>query len=612
MTQRLELRPDAYWVAVDGGVYVLGNAGPAQLTGRSIAQWMEWLAPHLDGSSTMEDLVRGVAPQRREMIERVVAALRSRDLVRVRVAQPQTQHSYETAYVDYFRDSAAQAVAGYRAATAVVVGSGPLVPALVRAARRSGLPPPSILELSSPESGRIGLDNSKIDGESAGVVFHLVGDATPEQVRQVERDCAEAGTLLAQVAVGADGEVWLAPAGDAASPRWSAALPRLRPGTPLVGADLSGSPAAQTLVAARLVQGAFRVLTGVAAAAAPDRLIRVDPGTLVSAEHRFLPHPLAQPAAAPTEAEFRARVAALAGGERLTEEAVSQRVAGCVDDRFGILTLREHDWTQSPLHVTHATVHGGRAGIDEIGEGFTYRSARVRAAMRGLARYGALAVDPRRLTGGSALGYEIADPHRVRLVPAELAFPPGYAPGLAAGFDWQEAVRDGLLGCCLRLTLAELEDAATPYPRLDLAAVEMDPDGVRCRDLIAAAGEQPEVYDITGTLGVPCIACCLGPDTVTTTAGLTAAAAVAAGLLAALRTVQARLSGQPAFAPLPGPALPPQLRGSAGSLPDVDEWDSERLARRLRQTGREPVAVPLDHDPSVAELMPYLVHVVLR
>jgi hypothetical protein len=675
------LRPDTYRVPVDDGLYFLGHQGPVYLTGASIATWVERLAPYLDGRYTLADLTQSLTPERREMVERLVTTLRSRDVVRERgedVPSPlpeaeAARYGPEITFLDQFRDAAAPTFARYRAGTAVVVGAGPLLPAVVRAARRSGL---ATIRVDSPG----GSDEEELARlvSGASVVLQVGEDRVPASTRALERVCARAGVPMAQAVVH-PGEAWLAPAGGDAATRWSAVRPRLRPASAPPGGNGPTGPAspaspagaaARVAVASTLVHRAFRAFTGVDEARPPDRLIRIDLDTLVNEEHQFLAHPYALPAVPLAEDGFRERVAALAGGERLSEEEFSRRAARCVGERFGIVTLDEHDWVQSPLYVTGATVYPpGRAGVATTRVGFTYQAARVAATMRALAHYGELTVDPRRLTDpagrplaaldgndlpqalaalrtgaltGEAWGYELPDlpptsPARcaVRRVPAGLAFPrlasanrpaanrPEALAGLAAGFDWGEAVRDGLLGCCRQLTLDAVRrvaaghaapgHATNGYPAVDLDPVRLEPEGERSRALLAAIDEHPEVYDITGPLGVPTYAFCLGPDTVAATTGHSPASALSAGLVQALRAVQARVHGQPAVAPPAGPELPPHVRGRI--LTTVDEtaavWGVAALADRLRDIGRVAVAVPLDHDPRLAELMPYLVHVVL-
>jgi hypothetical protein len=439
---------------------------------------------------------------------------------------------------------------------------------------------------------------------------------------------------------------------------WSAARLRLASPVPVAAGRHPGS-AVVTVIAAQLVQGAFRTLTGAAAPPGGARLARIRLDSLRSEEHRFLPHPYALAATATTADALRRQVAALAAGPRLSETEFSRRAARCVDDRLGIFGFTDHDWAQVPLPVAGAVVADpvgllvGPARPIVVGAAFEFETARCQAALGALASYSARMVDLRRLvdpdTGaplpaaddpatvlaavragtmpaavwGCVLGESaLDDPAEVRLVPAAAAFPAlpypaghdGATPaGFAAGYDWREAVLSGLLAQCRDRTVAEIGSATTPYPRVDLAAAPLDDSSRRCWSLLAELGELPEVYDLAGSLGVPTFAFCRGTSTITVTAGATAASALASGLRQVLLGVQARVHGQPQYAPQPPAALPVRLRG--GRVRELDQrppLDPVEVAARLRSCGRVAVVVPLDHDPGVVEVMPYLVRVVLE
>jgi hypothetical protein len=82
VTGRLELCPGVYRVRVPDGLYFLGHTTAVRLTGASIADWVERLAPHLDGRNTLAELTAGQSRQRAAMVERVVASLREAGVVR--------------------------------------------------------------------------------------------------------------------------------------------------------------------------------------------------------------------------------------------------------------------------------------------------------------------------------------------------------------------------------------------------------------------------------------------------------------------------------------------------------------------------------------------------
>jgi hypothetical protein len=456
---------------------------------------------------------------------------------------------------------------------------------------------------------------------------------------------------LAQL-VSRDGEVWslpVDPAGDGL--RWSAVRPRLAAAEPPAGTvagPLDGPPcgAAAFAVAAAAVHRAFRAVTGVPEEPEQARPLRLALPTLESSRHPVLPHPFAVPAAPCSADEFESRLRALAEGAPLTERDFSSQAVAAVDERLGLLVLDEHDWAQSPLYVSRARVRppvsASATPVPAVtAAGFTYLAARCRATMAGLARYAAVTLDPRRLcdrAGAPAAlptdpwqalarvqagtvpaavwGWELAGSGRPRLVPVGDAFALGgrVPVGVAAGYDWPEAVATGLLRHCTRLTCDQVRAGGRLVTdRVDLAAAELDAEGARCRAILADLGELPEAYEITGSLGVPTYVFHHSGRTVAAVAGRTPAAALGGGLRRVLRLAQARAHRQPGYAPAPVPDLP--VAPGRGPLrrprePAAPLTVSE-LAQRLRAAGRTPVAVPLDHDPSVTGILPYLVNVVV-
>jgi hypothetical protein len=681
---RPAIRPDVYCAATHYGAFILTPPGPVRLTGASIAAWIAGLAPYLDGRSTLAELTASLSQQRREMVQQVVNSLHQAGVVRdldrdgagtgaapapgdtgpLTVAEVD-EYAAEIGYLGHFLDSCADAFAGYRAVPALVVGSGPLLGPLVSAALRSGIrqlrvaaTSAVLAELAEPslrDPAQQLTYHAVTDLQAGPEVAELVADAglvlhaaeTGADTGVLEQVCAAAGVWLAQ-AVTTDREVWLVPVGtDPAG--WSAVAGRLAtaPGHPApeppgqVPAD--PDPAELLAAATRLVQGGFQALTGVAEPGPRTHLIRVPRVGWAPQRHRFVPHPHALPVVPTAAAALPERVAALAAGARLTEQEFSRRAVRCLDPRLGLFTFPDNDWEQLPLQVCEAVVADPVGWLPAgspprtVGSGFTEQAARCEAALRALARYATLMVDPRRLVDpwshgqfaatptadpqpAAVWGYEVDAADRVRLVPATRAFPvltgpsPDPPVGVGAGYDWAEAVTSALVSHALAQTLATLGHAASPYPRVDLAtaAIQEEP-GERCRWLLTELGELPVCVDLTGPLGVPTFGFCQGGTTVAVTAGATAEVALSDGLRCVLRAMQARIHGQPGYSPRPAPPIPARLLGEAPRThrPHPEPVTPQRLAARVRATGRVAVAVPLDHDQAVTDILPYLVQVVV-
>ncbi|MEU4834402.1 hypothetical protein [Streptosporangium sp. NPDC023615] len=377
-----------------------------------------------------------------------------------------------------------------------------------------------------------------------------------------------------------------------------------------------------------------------------------------------------------SRADLLRRVAELEREPPLTEEEFSRRAALCARDPAGVVgEPGEGRLAQIPLHVCAVQVSDpvGLAGPVRTptvtGAGPGVARARYRAVLRALAAYGSLMVDPRRLVtaDGRAAAGPGDDPVRVlaalregrvnglvwghvpgtreaRLVDAAEAFPwlratggtpvppgpsepvrpsgppgpPGppdpFGPpvGAAAAYSWREAVEAGVVAQCHRLTVAELAAATVPFARLPLDRMRLDARGERYRAMLAVVGEPLEVFDVTGSLGVPAVLCCLDSEPVACASALSVPGAVADALEQALLHFQARENDQSLYAPPAPPRLPGPLRGRAlrspGSGPALD---LAAVGAALERRGRRVLAVPLDHDPAVASLVPYIVQVVL-
>lgn len=688
------LNPGVYYAGTTTGAYLLTHHGRVRLTGERIVDWLDRLTPHLDGRQSLAELTAGLPPAHREMVTRIITTLHQHRVVRDAAADRRSldgpesgEHAPDLDYLRCFRDDPAAALHRYREGTVLVLGTGPLVPALVDAALCSGVTHLRVAAWAgtAQQPAARGPQQqvdwyplpTSVDGltellDGVALTLHTTGDSALAE--QVERCCAAAGVLLGQAVVDGD-EVWLLPPAPASAPAtpdarqsrsatgwsatgWSAAQPRLH-AFPGAGATDAAAPAAATsavgsvaapvhggqvprevamVAAARLVQSAFRIVTGVEpATVGPAQIINVQVSRLGSTVHTFVPHPLTQPAAPLTEAAFCRQVAELAAGPRLSPQEFSRRAAQLADSRLGVFRFTERASARVPLHVSEAEVASpagspgspaptGRNPRTVVAAALDYQEARCRAALGALADYAWRCCDQRRLLpGGTVWGWELAAPGldgAARRVPASVAFggyrrrsfASGRIAGLGAGYDWAEAVTVAVVDHCRRRTIARVRRAATPYPRLDLAAAKLDELGERCREVLAALGELPEVYEVTGALQVPTFAFCLGPTTITYSAGLSNTAALATGLQQVMLAVQAGVFQESWYAPPAAAELPPRLRGamSGRGTPAVTGDSLPDVVARLRRAGYVPVAVPLDHDPGVSGVMPYLVRVVLR
>ena len=495
--------------------------------------------------------------------------------------------------------------------------------------------------------------------EGVDLVLHASDRPMVRRARLLDDVCAELDIPLAQALV-VDRHAWIAsrgigsPVGGGWTSGWRRFAAR-RPGATRgwswqdPPSDSAPDEVCATAVANQLVHDVFQSITRPAEAVG-NRMVRVDLATLRSEVCTFVPHPFV--GENNTATDFADRIGRLREGPRLAEETFSRRAAVCASDQVGIFgDPVEREFAQLPLHVCEIEVADpvglldpGGLATKVTGVGLDFATARYQAALKAFAVYASLMVDPRRLSSvapglvdsradpdgmlsalqqgrltGLVRGYGIAhgDDH---LVDARQVFPAMRAPaspyvpppGVAAGYDWHEAVTAGMVGQCGDLTMRNLAMSTTPFPRIDLAGAELDVRGDRYRALLAAIGETVIVYNVTGPLGVPTVVGYLGSVAAGHASSLSVAGAVTDMLEQLLLHYQARMNHQPDYAPAPVPDIPHDLRGTATlPLADAPAGDATAVATVLQERGHRLIAVPLDHDSEVNALMPYTVHVVI-
>jgi YcaO cyclodehydratase, ATP-ad Mg2+-binding len=658
-TARVRLRDDVYYAESSRGALFLTHEGTVEITGRSVGQWISTIAPHLDGSHSLAELTAMLPPERGAIAEKLVTALLDRGIVReVALDDQRAPHGLDAAeiaayqpeidFIGYFVSSAGSAFERYRDTRVAVIGSGPLLPAVVRGFLRSGT---RVLVTGAPGRGEV--PRLLV---WAGLVVHIADRLVVTEAEAIDRYCRDAGIPLAQVAL-TGGAAWLYPAGQPGAEDGGGASGWRRlasgDGTAPVGEPAAVTPPAAAVVAGQLVQDAVRYLTGTRTADMSGKLVRIELDTWHSDTHRFLPHPFSRACTAESEADFLAGLSELDCGPPLDPEEFSRGAARCVDSRTGVLgEIAEGDFAQLPLHVARATVADpvglltpGASRPLVTGAGPDLASARYETALRGLAVYGSLMVDPRRLldSAGRALLAPSADPadalRRLRsgelagwlwasgpvtgdplLVRAGEVFPalrgrsvPYHPPcGLAAGYSWADAVGAALVQHCARLTIADAAASCRLVPAVDLKTAPLDPTASDYLAMLNAIGEPFSVHDVTGPLGVPVFACTLSGETVAYGCAAATGNALRLGLMQLLLSYQARANGQPGYAPpgVPGIRVPPPGAGTAPVAP-ARSLGVRDLTAALRARGRTPAVIPLNHDRSIDAIMPYIARVVV-
>ncbi len=391
-----------------------------------------------------------------------------------------------------------------------------------------------------------------------------------------------------------------------------------------------------------------------------QKLIEVDLETLHSQPHSFLPHPLCSVCQHPvprTKAAFLATIHQLEQGEPLDQDLFSKQVIPCFETRLGLFSsLDEDDYTQLPFMMCKAVISNPMPQenlgnpLTVLGMGNRLSASRRRAALRACEVYASSIVD-QRLLPSREMQQDLpvqadrficdvplaevkewvwaSDLHtgQACLVPASFAYPGlrGLSPlsesrfGIGSGMSWAEALCRGLLNLCQHLTITQLcDDRYQPYPQVDLATTPLEPEGTSQRHILEyildKMNETLTVYDVTGLLQVPTFAFCLEDKTIAYSTQFTVAQALRDGLETALISWQLSREQTPVVPTVPD--LPLVLRGNDISIPsyEVPQGWPERLKWLqliLRKKQWSAFAVPLDHDPALRKIQPYIAYVLL-
>ncbi|MEV5573426.1 hypothetical protein AB0L06_25570 [Spirillospora sp. NPDC052269] len=614
---RPRLLDDVRYAKCDGGVFLESDWGACTISGEHGYAWLTRLAPFLTGEHTLQELTGPLSPDRRDLVERLVGALAEhRFVVDARDEEPhglsvaeQEIYAPEIAFIRYGFDSAERRFERLRQARITLVGSGPVLAALLRAGLHSGwrtvrvtdvgdepVDLPAAVAEARRDLDQVALaDGSEQAWDDADVVLHVHDGDRTDALESMAAACARHGVALGQLWVRRD-EAWMTPVGtmDVASSCWRrlAGLPRGRT-SPADAADdadwLTG--AVPTVLAAHTALSCFEHLTSMTdtsktstgAASVDTSVTVIDLRTLDTRRHRVFPYS-GPHAPGPDVAPL----------PPLTADDLLSRVAEYVDARTGVLgTLDSGDLAQTPLRVCRATVSDPRGALPAwsaepsvIGWGETADSTRLRTVLAGLATYQALAG-------------------------AQKAKAPYVAPvGVAAGLSWPQALAAALAQHC-QVLLRQNDPGDFP-----MATVLPDARVEQLVALLEAAGERVEVRDLGEVLGLPAYVAGTSPE-LTRSRGdgsvmfaapacaSSPAAAMRAALERALLDWQSRTERQPWYAE-------PPVRWFEDE--EADDGDVERFAEAmteaLTEAGYKPTVHPLTHDAQVARLLPFVAQVV--
>jgi bacteriocin biosynthesis cyclodehydratase domain-containing protein len=483
-------------------------------------------------------------------------------------------------------------------------------------------------------------------------VVQIAGPSALPRARVLNRLCRNEGKVLIQAVV-QDDQAWIGPLVSVETGNcwecawwcWQAAR-RAVSRKPL--GDWPLARAQGTLIAQQLLFALFQSAARAGADQLAGRVSVLDLSTWLSESHRFLPHPqcaACQQPAFPSATQFLAQIQQVQQRAPLQKEDFLRALLECIDEQCGLFTaLDSLPFMQVPLAVSAVTLASplsakGPVSLEVIATGIDAQEARERALCKACERYAAYNLAP-----GSLCSAEVAqrfcsaviapdqllgaDPavlqspgwswaqdlqtEQAALVPLH-CLPP--ERGVASGQSWEEAVCQALLDWCTFLTLAHLQDVQRPYARVDLARVSLTPAGAYLLRQLQTVDARVAIYDVTGSLGVPTFAICLGERVVAYTTHYEAGQALDMGLTLALQQYQCEHFQQAAYALAPVQDCPLNQRSEQYCLPAYtlpDTWPARRgwLLARLQRSGWRSFALPLmNADPALAKVLPFLVRV---
>lgn len=412
-----------------------------------------------------------------------------------------------------------------------------------------------------------------------------------------------------------------------------------------------------TMIAQRLLFPLFQHFTDTDRAEAGKYLSVIELATYLSENHAILPHPhclACQHPTAQTASQFLEQIQRLRQAPGDPDNFLNS-FAACVDAKLGLFTAFENaHFVQAPLAVYQVTLSNPMfrksqdAALRVVAASTEPAGARLQVAQKACERYAANLLACRRLLPAEMVAHQTSptaqwsgqtlpsdvkmwtwalDLHQqqVCLVPAEQVFPILQKQeramltrerGIASGMIWEEAICQAIFDWCNYLTVEHLQEAQQAYPQIDLATMPMSPEALHLHRLLTSAGAQITIYDVTGSLRVPTFATCIDGKVVAYSTHGDAAQALRMGLQQALQQCQAEQYRQPAYALAPVPDFPVHLRSEQLSVPRFafpDAWSDrqEHLLQQLQANGLHACAVPLDHDPALARVLPCVVRVLL-
>jgi putative thiazole-containing bacteriocin maturation protein len=645
---RPKMRNDVLYLPVRDGVYLLNNTSVFTLRGENIYEWVDRIAPFLDGSRTLSELTGGLPADKQTMVADLVSALAERGFVRecadddphdLSPADLET-FAQEIAFIEYFCDSAERRFQTFRTSRVLVVGSGLTAVALVRAFLQLGVGEvraaftgesavdeawlaESLADAHQrdPDQRVVRVDPSVDSISDADLVAHVSDRPMLRRSLTLDRLCAERGVAFINgVIVGET--AWLGPLAVPGGPgrwehAWTRVLGNLSPAErsryamadhDVEAGEFLTEPTA-SVACAQLAFEAFKWICGIPDIELTGHLLELDLGLLVGERHRFEPG-LIERADAGREAtdDFQRRLADGRAGPAIDTESFSRGARNCVDSRCGLfLDVTEGELLQVPLRAARVDLRLPSGETEVVACGMDLTAARAAAARRACELVAATTIDPARLgPGGGVWGVGLRD-GEVREVPSGDVFRPEMA---VSGPTWEAALRQGLLRIAAVRARHGLAGTARPFPEVALQPQPLTDRGRALLRMLEALGGDPYVLNLTdGRL--PILASGTGDMLIAVHADTDPVVALEDALESVVRHCQSELAERPLTDGPQPVALPPDRRGPAGGgLPSAYDSDLAGLADEVLADGDDLLVVPLDHEPALVAFWPHIVALV--
>ncbi len=204
---RPKLKSDTFFIPIDEGVYVRNNEKSFTIKGKTLAAWLERLAPLLDGQHDLQDLCEALPAEKRQVIKHLILKLADQGCVKdtshelPHTLSPAIMETYGPAitFIDYHTDSGAARFQRFLETPVLAIGSGEHLLALAHTLLETGNRAISLLDTGEAATnyGRMQeiLDVLRAERDDA-LRLHRLNTRLWHDEEQLQRLCASVDMVL--------------------------------------------------------------------------------------------------------------------------------------------------------------------------------------------------------------------------------------------------------------------------------------------------------------------------------------------------------------------------------------------------------------------------------